>query len=61
MNHSFYSADRATYKRTMAVGVLCCIAFIAVSFYARQQPVSDHVLVKADKLVRTAGGQGPAN
>jgi len=61
MNHSFYSADRATYKRTMAVGALFCAAFVAISFFAREQPASDRVLVKADKLVRTAGKPLPAH
>jgi hypothetical protein len=28
---------------------------VAVSFFAREQPDNGYVLVKADKLIRTAG------
>jgi hypothetical protein len=45
----------------MLVGLLFCAAFIAVSFFARPQPDNDYVLVKADKLVRTAGKPVPAH
>ena len=30
-------------------------AFVSISFFARKQPDISYVLVKADKLVRTAG------
>ncbi len=36
-----------------------CTAFVAISFFARQQPENHHVLLKADKLVRTAGTPPP--
>jgi hypothetical protein len=56
---SFHTADRQTYRRVAIVGVLFCLAFVVISFSLR--PVSEevHVLVKADRLVRTAG-EGPA-
>ena len=58
---SFHTADRQTYRRVAIVGVLLCLAFVVVSFSLR--PVSEevHVLVKADRLVRTAGEGLPAN
>jgi hypothetical protein len=55
MSASFHNADRPTHRRVMLVGFLFCAAFVAVSFLARPQPQTDHVLLKADKLVRTAG------
>jgi hypothetical protein len=51
---SFHNADRPTHRRVMVIGLLFCIAFIAVSFSLRQQPENDRVLVKADRLMRTA-------
>ena len=53
---SFYQADRQTFRRVAVVGVLFCAAFVVISFSLRPQ-VEDgvHVLVKADRLVRTAG------
>jgi hypothetical protein len=39
----------------MLVGALFCAAFVTFSFLAREQPDSGYVLVKADRLVRTAG------
>ena len=39
----------------MLVGLLFCAAFVAFSFFARQQPDNSYVLIKADRLVRTAG------
>ncbi len=52
---SFHNADRPTHRRVTAVGLVLCVAFIAVSFSLRPQPADDRVLVKADRLVRTAG------
>jgi hypothetical protein len=43
------------------VGLLFCAVFVAVSFFARSQPQTDYVLLKADKLVRTAGTMPKAN
>lgn len=55
MSASFHNADRPTHRRVMLVGFLFCAAFVAISFFVRPQPQTDHVLLKADKLVRTAG------
>jgi hypothetical protein len=45
----------------MVVGLLFCVAFVAISFSLRPQPENSHVLVKADRLVRTAGEPHKAN
>ena len=58
---SFHNADQPTHRRVMVVGALFCVAFIVVSFSLRPQPESGHVLVKADRLVRTAGEPHKAN
>ncbi len=58
---SFHNADRPTHRRVMLVGVLFCAAFVLVSFSLRPQTDSGHVLVKADRLVRTAGEPHKAN
>jgi len=55
MSSSFHTADRGTHRRVMLVGALFCAAFVAFSFFAREQPDNGYVLVKADRLVRTAG------
>jgi hypothetical protein len=60
MSSSFHNADRRTHRKVMLVGLLFCAAFVAVSFFAREQPANSYVLVKADKLVRTAGTPFPA-
>ena len=52
---SFHNADKPTHRRVMAIGLLFCAAFVLISFYLRPQPENDRVLVKADKLMRTAG------
>ena len=59
MTPSFHTADRQTYRRVAIVGVLFCCAFVAISFSLRPASGEVHVLVKADRLVRTAG-EGPA-
>jgi hypothetical protein len=58
---SFHNADRPTHRRVMVVGLLFCAAFIVISFSLRPQPESGQVLVKADRLVRTAGQPHKAN
>ena len=58
---SFHNADRPTHRRVMVIGLLFCMAFVAISFSLRSQPETDRVLVKADKLVRTAGQAQKAN
>jgi hypothetical protein len=55
MSSSFHTADKGTHRRVMLVGLLFCAAFVAFSFFAREQPDNGYVLIKADKLVRTAG------
>jgi hypothetical protein len=58
---SFHNADKPTHRRVMLVGLLFCLAFVAISFSLRSQPDSGRVLVKADRLVRTAGEPHKAN
>ncbi len=45
----------------MVVGLLFCSAFVVISFWLRAPPESGKVLVKADRLVRTAGEARKAN
>lgn len=61
MSHSFHSADRATHRKVMIVGMTLCAAFVLVSYFLKQQPDNPYVLLKADKLTRTAGRSAPAN
>jgi hypothetical protein len=61
MGPSFHQADRQTYRRVMIVGTLFCAAFVAVTFSLRPRPVDTHLLVKADRLVRTADTARAAN
>ncbi|HKS18801.1 MAG TPA: hypothetical protein VJS63_06290 [Bradyrhizobium sp.] len=58
---SFHNADRPTHRRVMVIGLLFCMAFVAISFSLRPRPESDRVLVKADRLVRTASQPQKAN
>jgi hypothetical protein len=61
MSSSFHNADKRTYRKIMLVGLLFCAAFVAISFFAREQLDNNYVLRKADKLVRSAGSPPPAN
>lgn len=61
MSASFHNADKPTHRRVMLVGLLFCAVFIAISYFARPQPQADYVLLKADRLVRTAGQPVKAN
>jgi hypothetical protein len=61
MVRSFHNADKPTHKRVMVIGLLFCIAFVIISFSLRPQAEISHVLVKADRLVRTAGEPHKAN
>ena len=61
MSASFHNADKRTHRRVMLLGLMLCAAFVAFSFFAREQPDNHYVLQKADKLVRTAGAPQPAN
>ncbi len=58
---SFHNADKPTHRRVMVVGLLFCLAFVVISLSLREQPETGHVLVKADRLVRTAGEPQKAN
>jgi hypothetical protein len=60
MSSSFHNADKQTHRRIMLVGLLFCAAFVAFSFFAKAQPDNTYVLIKADRLVRTAGTPFPA-
>jgi hypothetical protein len=60
MSSTFYNADKRTHRKIMLVGLLSCAAFVAISFFAREQPDNTYGLVKADRLVRTAGTPFPA-
>jgi hypothetical protein len=60
MSSSFHNADKRTHRKIIIVGLIFCALFVAISFFARQQPDNNYVLLKADKLVRTAGTPLPA-
>jgi len=60
MSGSFHNADKRAHRKIMLVGLLFCAAFVAISFFAREQPDNNYVLIKADKLVRTADTPLPA-
>jgi hypothetical protein len=55
MTPSFHTADRQTYRRVAVVGVLLCLAFVAISVSLRPQTEDTRVLVKAARHPRTAG------
>ena len=55
MSSSFHNAEKRTHRKVMLVGLLFCAAFVAISFFAKEQPDNNYGLIKADKLVRTAG------
>jgi hypothetical protein len=61
MAPSFYTADRQTHRRIVIVGVLFCAAFVAISFSLRPLNQEARVLVKADRLIQTAGDQRTVN
>ena len=61
MGPSFHTADRQTYRRVVVVGVLFCAAFVLISLSLRPQAEDTRVLMKADRLTRTAGEARPAN
>jgi hypothetical protein len=61
MSSSFHNADKQTHRKVMLVGLLFCAAFVAISYFARPLPDDDYILVKADRLVRTAGKPIAAN
>jgi len=55
MPSSFHNADRRTYRKVMLLSLLFCGAFVAISFFVREQPQNTYVLKKADKLIQNAG------
>jgi len=59
MASTFHTADKQTHRKVMLVGLLFCAAFVVFSFFAREQPDNTYVLIKADRLVRTAGNPLP--
>ena len=61
MSSSFHNADKRPHRKVMLVGLMFCALFVAVSFFAREQPQSTYELKKADRIVRTAGEAVPAN
>jgi len=61
MTASFHTADKRTHRKVMLVGLMFCALFVAISFFAREQPENHYVLQKADRMVRTAGAPLPAN
>ena len=61
MASSLHNADKSTHRRIMLVGLLFCAAFVAFSFFAREQPENHYVLQKADRLVRTVGIPPPVH
>jgi hypothetical protein len=58
---SLLNADKPTHRRVMVVGLMLCFVFVVISFSLRPQAESGQVLVKADRLVRTAGEPHKAN
>lgn len=57
MAPSFHTADRQTYRRVVTMVVLLCAAFVTISLKLRPQGAETRVLMKADRLVRTASDQ----
>ena len=43
MSNSFLTADKGTHRRVMLVGLMFCAAFVAFSFFAREQPANTYV------------------
>ncbi len=61
MAPSFHTADRQTFRRVLVLGALFCTAFVAISLSLRPQGGETQLVVKADRLIRTASDQPPAN
>lgn len=61
MNHSFQSADRSTYRKTLLVSILCCTFVAGLLFVAKPHTDNRPVVVKASKVTRTAGQSSPVN
>ncbi len=61
MSSSFHNADRRTHRKVMLLGLTFCALFVAISFFAGEQPENHYVLQKANRLVQTAGSPPQAN
>jgi hypothetical protein len=48
MSASFHNADKRTHRRVMRMGLLFCAAFVAISYFAGQQPENHDALLKTD-------------
>jgi ADP-glucose pyrophosphorylase len=48
MSSSFHNADKRAHRKVMPVGLLICAAFVAISFFAKEQPDNNYVLIEAD-------------
>ena len=60
MSSSFHNADKRTHRKVILVGLVFCAAFVSISFFPKEQPDNNYALIKADKLVHTAGTLLPA-
>jgi hypothetical protein len=58
---SFHNADKPAHRRVMVVGLLFCLLFVVISLSLQPQTESGQALIKADRLVRTAGEPHKAN
>jgi hypothetical protein len=58
---SFHTVDRQTYRRVVVVGLLLGVVFLTISFFLRSRMEESRALVKADRLIRTAGEAKAAN
>lgn len=55
MNHSFHSADKATYRKTIFVALLSCAVLFGISIFIKPPQDKRFLVVRADKSTRTAG------
>lgn len=60
MSSPFHDADKRTHREIVLLGLSFCAAFVATSFFAKEQPDNTRVLVMADGLVRRAGSRPSA-
>ena len=50
MSSSFHNADKRIHRKVMVVGLLFCAAVVAISFFAKEQPENNYVLIKAGQI-----------
>jgi hypothetical protein len=60
MSSVFHNADMRTHRRVILTSSVICAALVLGGFFLKQQPGNKYVLVKADRLVRTAATPLPA-